>query len=500
MNSQGFWKKSIHTVVPLIVLVAFLVMAVTVFATTVTVDTFDADSLRGIAGPGAGSSDSGYVNSAEAIGGQREVYVYNTTGLGDVSIAIDYGDTNQAKFNQDSGVQGWGRIVWDGTDNDPLTIDTTGLGGTDLTDGGNNNGFQLLVYYCDGGFDLQIYVYAGAQTASYVLNIPSQVPAPGQSFFIPFADFVGDYTFGSAGAIEFRIVPDAESVDLTVYLFEATAQTDWGDLPENGTSYPTSLANNGPRHIRGPLYLGPSIDLEADGFPSVYADGDDLNNYDDEDGITRQAGEGWGDNETAHLDVVVTGGTGDLYAWFDWNMDGDFDDTGEALSWTGLTAGTHSLALTVDPAFAQGGLYARFRLVPNGASAPDYYGEVTNGEVEDYYWPVVPTAVTLTRFEAQAKKAAIVLTWETASEIDNLGFNIYRAESAKGPFTKLNKSLIPSQVPPGSPIGATYTFRDRTARPGVKYFYKLESVDIYGNSAFHGPIDAQIKPRAPKGQ
>jgi len=107
-----------------------------------------------------------------------------------------------------------------------------------------------------------------------------------------------------------------------------------------------------------------------------------------------------------------------------------------------------------------------------------------------------PTAVDLVSFEAKAKKNAVVLTWETASELDNLGFNLYRAESADGPYTQLNASLIPSLVPPGSPVGAVYTYRDRTAQPGIKYFYKLESVDIYGNSTFHGPVDAMIRPRA----
>jgi hypothetical protein len=111
-----------------------------------------------------------------------------------------------------------------------------------------------------------------------------------------------------------------------------------------------------------------------------------------------------------------------------------------------------------------------------------------------------PTAVTLTSFTAKARQNAVVLKWETATEIDNLGFNVYRAESPDGPWSQLNGNLIPSLVPPGSPVGAQYTYRDRTARPGVKYFYRLESVDTSGNGVFHGPVDAQIKPRAPKGQ
>ena len=43
-----------------------------------------------------------------------------------------------------------------------------------------------------------------------------------------------------------------------------------------------------------------------------------------------------------------------------------------------------------------------------------------------------PTAVALASFDADAAGAAIVLDWETAAELDTLGFNVYRAESAAG--------------------------------------------------------------------
>ncbi len=103
--------------------------------------------------------------------------------------------------------------------------------------------------------------------------------------------------------------------------------------------------------------------------------------------------------------------------------------------------------------------------------------------------PPPPTAVDLVSFEAQANRGAIVANWETASEIDNLGFNLYRAESPKGRQVRLNRSLIPSQVPPGSPTGAIYTFRDARIRTGVTYYYWLESVDVRGTTKLYGPVE-----------
>lgn len=108
-----------------------------------------------------------------------------------------------------------------------------------------------------------------------------------------------------------------------------------------------------------------------------------------------------------------------------------------------------------------------------------------------------PTAVTLTSFTAEwagggqaevSQGQGVVLRWETASEIDNLGFNIYRAPKKKGPWTKLNEQLIPSQVPPGSPVGATYEWTDSGAVAGGKYFYLLEDVDVHGTATQHGPV------------
>jgi hypothetical protein len=100
---------------------------------------------------------------------------------------------------------------------------------------------------------------------------------------------------------------------------------------------------------------------------------------------------------------------------------------------------------------------------------------------------VYPTAVTLSSFTAEAGEGAVFLGWETATEIDNLGFNLYRAESVGGPRMQLNGALIPNKTP-GSPVGATYGFLDGSVEAGVTYRYWLEDLDIYGKATQHGPV------------
>jgi len=98
-----------------------------------------------------------------------------------------------------------------------------------------------------------------------------------------------------------------------------------------------------------------------------------------------------------------------------------------------------------------------------------------------------PTAVELARFEGWPEGPAIHIEWETVSEVDNLGFNLYRADAPDGPYTKLNEELIPSQAP-GSPVGAVYVWLDETVQVGQTYYYKLEDVDIHGHTTLHGPV------------
>ena len=100
----------------------------------------------------------------------------------------------------------------------------------------------------------------------------------------------------------------------------------------------------------------------------------------------------------------------------------------------------------------------------------------------------IPQAVTLADFSAVQQGDSVLLTWETNSELDNRGFNLYRGTSAAGPDRQLNETLIPSQSQ-GNPGGFVYTWEDRADLvPGTTYFYWVEDVDIYGVATMHGPV------------
>ena len=157
---------------------------------------------------------------------------------------------------------------------------------------------------------------------------------------------------------------------------------DFGDAPD---SYGTTLVANGARHLatsNGPR-LGTLIDGEANGVPSVGADGDDLSGVDDEDGVTI-TGLNAGGVATAH--VVLSGPTSaKLDAWVDFNKNGVFGDVANEHIFSSSTIVNGNNALTFSVlgfVVTTGALYARFRVSTLGGLGPT--GLAVDGEVEDY--------------------------------------------------------------------------------------------------------------------
>jgi parallel beta-helix repeat protein len=99
-----------------------------------------------------------------------------------------------------------------------------------------------------------------------------------------------------------------------------------------------------------------------------------------------------------------------------------------------------------------------------------------------------PTLIELSSFTASPESGKVILAWITESEINNAGFNLYRAESVDGEYIKINESLIPAE---GSPTeGAYYIFIDDDVKNRKTYYYILEDVDLNGTKTNHGSAGA----------
>jgi hypothetical protein len=94
------------------------------------------------------------------------------------------------------------------------------------------------------------------------------------------------------------------------------------------------------------------------------------------------------------------------------------------------------------------------------------------------------TAVSLSSLNIIPSNKKVTLKWQTETETNNAGFNIWRADN----FVKINKALIPAS---GSSVsGSEYDFVDQWVLTGKRYFYLLEDIDTNGISTFHGPVKA----------
>lgn len=126
----------------------------------------------------------------------------------------------------------------------------------------------------------------------------------------------------------------------------------------------------------------------------------------------------------------------------------------------------------------------------NFPTTPGAYDVSHNGGYDVFIAKLTPepTVITLASFNVILKSNKVILKWITESEIDNAGFNIYRAESENGEYEKVNSSLVLAY---GSGTqGASYEFIDNCVKNRKTYYYKLEDIDLNGNSTMHGPLSA----------
>ncbi len=122
---------------------------------------------------------------------------------------------------------------------------------------------------------------------------------------------------------------------------------------------------------------------------------------------------------------------------------------------------------------------------PNGWIKTEHNNQDAPGS---FYSISTPTLVELSYFRATSLDSAVILEWATETELDNAGFNLWRNEEKDGEYVRVNPYFIPSEGEAG--FGAAYSYTDYDVQNGKIYYYKLEDINIYGKSTFHGSVSA----------
>ena len=90
-----------------------------------------------------------------------------------------------------------------------------------------------------------------------------------------------------------------------------------------------------------------------------------------------------------------------------------------------------------------------------------------------------PVPVELSSFTAIDSAVGVELEWTTQTEVNKIGFYIYRSETEEGEFIRVNKKIVESAGDSATPH--TYSYIDDSVFPDVNtYFYYLENADIAG--------------------
>ena len=335
---------------------------------------------------------------------------FNSDVAGTYKITIDtnqdgvFGTGDRVLFG--SATSGANAVVWDGKgDNDavlnpgsyPAQV-TVGLGeyhfvtfDAETSGGGTNDG--LSIWKWNGSSrsaisnfwdDTKIISSAGA-TRNLVGGL-SGTPAGTHTW--------GNFDAGSIGDTNYldTWVFGTPQILTTKTIITTSDANDFGDAPDTyGTNKDITVGGTPASHLFNPnLSLGVNApDRDADGQPSVNADGDDINGTipDDEDGVISFSP--LIKNATTYSVKVrvknITGAAASLGGWIDFNKDGQFQSSeGVVQSVPNNTNSDVTLTWNSLSGLVVGDIYARFRLNSDPLTTSDFNGGGRDGEVEDY--------------------------------------------------------------------------------------------------------------------
>ena len=101
--------------------------------------------------------------------------------------------------------------------------------------------------------------------------------------------------------------------------------------------------------------------------------------------------------------------------------------------------------------------------------------------------------VELSLLTATASADGVIIRWRTETEVNNVGFSIYRSEEKDGNYTEV--AFIRGAGNSGMPND--YQFMDANVEPGKTYFYYLEDIDIFGEKNRTMIIKVVVPPAKP---
>ncbi len=125
--------------------------------------------------------------------------------------------------------------------------------------------------------------------------------------------------------------------------------------------------------------------------------------------------------------------------------------------------------------------------------SPSTSTQLTDYNFDNFTFIDTAMPVELTTFKATNEDGCIMLTWQTATETNNFGFEVQRTPlnppfgkgGTQGGWTKIGfvKGVGNSSVP------QTYSFTDKSITGGSGYEYRLKQIDYNGNYIYSNVLE-----------
>ncbi|NNJ55886.1 MAG: tandem-95 repeat protein, partial [Bacteroidia bacterium] len=293
----------------------------------------------------------------------------------------------------------------------------------------------------------------------------------GNYTYIPPSDYFGPDQVSYAICDKSAATPQPLCDDATIYMSVNAKVSDYGDLDKATYGEASNIFvdkdDNGIPEGLLPIWLGATITNEdsTESNATATADADD--------GLIIPA---ILDSSAANTFKVIVNSTVSstevhFKLYIDWNQDGTWDLTKVGY---GTTGSPDTVDVNVSlPSGEDGAFSARLRVAMDSNNiAPT--GIMNNGETEDYLINLSPVPVELLYFEAVKKGNDAMLTWSTATEINNSHFDIQRTTPGQqwetiGRVKGAGNSVFIND----------YNFVDENPFKGVNY-YRLKQVDFDG--------------------
>ncbi len=130
-----------------------------------------------------------------------------------------------------------------------------------------------------------------------------------------------------------------------------------------------------------------------------------------------------------------------------------------------------------------------------GWSSEIWYMDTYNNGYPYLHWENegTPLPVELTLFSVQVDNWNVILNWQTATEIDNYGFEVERAIE-NGQLTIDNWVKIGLVQGQGNSNSyKTYSYTDKNLQSG-KYLYRLKMIDTDGSFEYSNEVEVEVTP------